>query len=333
MQKNLTKNETVPTTGKKKLLFRFLFWGGRICSWACVFFIFLKLYVLWDKIEQIRMTPKNFLYWGVIVAAWSVVSYGFCAMWGNIVECLSGKSLNFTELAHLYSKSNLAKYLPGNVMHYVSRSILAQKYQIPLQTTALASILDALICVISAFLFVLFTLHQEFFTFIELMINFAKGWIWIAGIIFVAALLLSCGLFWKIRASGVLRMEKHHAAQLGRAVFRNCILYLGHYLFISCIFYFLLVIIDSNDVHSLLAQVHIFGKISGFFMLGWLAGYLVPGASGGIGVREAMFLFLLSPFYSQGTILASAFLLRLLGTLAEIIAYMLSVLLRKNPAS
>ncbi|MDR2180647.1 MAG: hypothetical protein LBP21_10085, partial [Synergistaceae bacterium] len=75
-----------------------------------------------------------------------------------------------------------------------------------------------------------------------------------------------------------------------------------------------------------------FGKIAGLYTLAWLIGYLVPGASGGIGIRETMLLLLLHTLYPQETILAAAFSLRILSILSEVLTYLFSMALFRRRA-
>jgi uncharacterized membrane protein YbhN (UPF0104 family) len=304
---------------------RFLVWGGRLFSWGCVFFILVKMGELWTKFGNFRISPSDLLQLGIIVILGSAVSYGYCYMWGKTLECLSGTVLHFTVLAHLYAKSNLAKYLPGNVMHYVSRSVLAKKYCIPLQTTFLASLLDALLCAFSALLFAGVSLRRDIFV----LIDSSRKYFWIAGLVFGAALLVACWALKRAGLSGALKSENCSVRKLSGAAFQNAALYFVYYLIMSCIFYRLLLIVGAGA--SVPFEFPAFWKTAGLYTLAWLTGFLVPGASGGIGVREAMLLTLLSASFSQETILASAFLLRILNVFSEIFAYLFSLcLLRKK---
>ena len=53
--------------------------------------------------------------------------------------------------------------------------------------------------------------------------------------------------------------------------------------------------------------------------LAWLTGFLVPGASGGLGVREATMLLLLTPQIGEPTALALALSTRLITTLGDVL--------------
>lgn len=60
-------------------------------------------------------------------------------------------------------------------------------------------------------------------------------------------------------------------------------------------------------------------SISAMFMLAWIAGFLIPLAPGGVGVRESALLLLASPIADTETILAFALVTRLVTTAGDAI--------------
>ncbi len=53
--------------------------------------------------------------------------------------------------------------------------------------------------------------------------------------------------------------------------------------------------------------------------LAWMAGYLVPGAPGGLGVREAVMLLGLAPTVGEPSALAAALSYRMVTVLADVV--------------
>ncbi|MDR2179541.1 MAG: hypothetical protein LBP21_04490, partial [Synergistaceae bacterium] len=162
----------------------------------------------------------------------SLANYGYGYMWGNIVECLSGKSFDFIDLAFLHAKSNLAKYLPGNVMHFVSRAILAKNYDISLQTTAWGSLLDVLVSSSAAFFFVVVALRGDIFGFL----GFAKKWIAFAALVFFAALLVGLCALKKMNLccmSPTSTTQRRFRINFFKIILENVVLYLLYYLLMS----------------------------------------------------------------------------------------------------
>ena len=58
-------------------------------------------------------------------------------------------------------------------------------------------------------------------------------------------------------------------------------------------------------------------RLTGFFLVAWVAGFLVPIAPGGIGVREAALLALAAPYETTDAIVLVALLARLVGIVGD----------------
>jgi len=58
--------------------------------------------------------------------------------------------------------------------------------------------------------------------------------------------------------------------------------------------------------------------IAAAYLVSWIVGFVVPGAPGGIGVREAVFLYLVAGTVAAPTALALALLARLMTTLGDL---------------
>jgi len=70
----------------------------------------------------------------------SLLIAAFC--WKYIIEFLSKKNVPYKSVVNIYLKSNIAKYLPGSVMHFVGRQLLAKKMGWKHQTIAMSSFLE-----------------------------------------------------------------------------------------------------------------------------------------------------------------------------------------------
>ena len=60
-----------------------------------------------------------------------------------------------------------------------------------------------------------------------------------------------------------------------------------------------------------------FWTLTGIFALAWVAGFLTPGAPGGLGVREAILVAALDPIYGGAPALAVTVCLRLVTTAGD----------------
>ena len=61
--------------------------------------------------------------------------------------------------------------------------------------------------------------------------------------------------------------------------------------------------------------------IISIFSVSWVLGYIVPGASGGIGVRESILIILLSSYFMKADVLVFTVLSRVITLLGEILSF------------
>lgn len=71
----------------------------------------------------------------------------------------------------------------------------------------------------------------------------------------------------------------------------------------------------------------------GIYAMSWVAGFIVPGAPAGLGVREAIMLAVLGPMFGPGVAIGLSIAARLVTTLGDLIAFLLATLLGSHLAS
>tara|TARA_Y100000768_G_C23948357_1_gene668814 strand:- start:1356 stop:1664 length:309 start_codon:yes stop_codon:yes gene_type:complete len=59
-------------------------------------------------------------------------------------------------------------------------------------------------------------------------------------------------------------------------------------------------------------------KIIVIFSIAWIAGFIIPGAPGGIGVREAVIIFFITPIIGEAQGVAAAIGLRFVTLLGDV---------------
>jgi len=65
-------------------------------------------------------------------------------------------------------------------------------------------------------------------------------------------------------------------------------------------------------------------KIIAIFSIAWLAGFIIPGAPGGIGVREAVIIFFISPIIGEPQSIAVSIALRIVTLLGDVWFFVIS---------
>lgn len=218
--------------------------------------------------------------------------------------------------------SQIGKYLPGNVGHFVGRGALARAEGLPLGPTVSTTLLEvvwtlALGAAISA-LTLLWWLD-------------GRGGGTLAGINPIFMLLVGVGLALAPWPGIYLlnRLTPGLAARLGGG--QPVVLpRLGTTALIVLI---LLICFGLQGVSVWLQARALFGVESGsligftlLFFTAWVAGYVVPGAPGGLGVREGIILALFSPVVGPGPALALGVSTRVMTTLGDGMAFLLGLM-------
>ena len=63
---------------------------------------------------------------GIIISGMTTIMLAFA--WTRMINAFTDEKIDFKSGIAVYSKANLGKYLPGNIMHYIERNIYISKY-------------------------------------------------------------------------------------------------------------------------------------------------------------------------------------------------------------
>jgi glycosyltransferase 2 family protein len=239
--------------------------------------------------------------------------------WKISLEQLSSHSLKLKTIISIYAKSNLAKYLPGNIFHFASRNLLAQKLGLTHPQVALASIWETGFTL--GFSLIIFALY--------LLFNYVQLKTYIS---YLSLPLLSI-IMMMIGVSIIISLKKTNI--------RNQFFSSFELLQFKKLFSLVPLYTGFNLLHFLLAAsviVVIFWQIGappgtfpilltlvGASAVARFIGFLIPGLPGGIGVREAVTLVLLSPYYQPEIILLASIILRLVTIISDILTYFIGI--------
>jgi len=231
--------------------------------------------------------------------------------------------LAWKNITSIFFISQFGKYLPGNVGHYIGRVVIAKSSglnpTIVIATIFIESIWS--ICTAVIFVFLLyflggipsfdifdglnhFLLASSFFFILFL------PWIGISGLNFLSKKLPI------LNNDDKLVFPKFKTALIVSILFTISFLLMGLIMKLQSNFFF-----HTADVPLL--------KLSCILAFAWLVGYLMPGSPGGIGVREAVLLLMLSPLFGQATAVGLGVTLRITSTMGDAIAFALGWGLKK----
>jgi uncharacterized membrane protein YbhN (UPF0104 family) len=207
-----------------------------------------------------------------------------------------------------YLKTNIAKYLPGNVWHYYSRVTAATKAGASLAAASVSVLLEPLLMAAAALLLAVLC-SRQIATQYGVLVLFLQA-------ASLAAIL--AGVHPKILNRLIARVGKlKPGANQGATPFR-----IDRYPwqpFLGELGFVLLrglgFLLTFHAIAPIAADQ--WAVIFGAFSVAWLFGLVIPGAPGGIGVFEATVLALLRSLYAPGVLLSIVALYRLISVVSE----------------
>jgi hypothetical protein len=217
-----------------------------------------------------------------------------------------------------------AKYVPGNVGQYLGRAVLARRHGVSLRDSAFTLVLETAGLILAAAACAAFAAPAALT---------AGGQIALLTTAAVIAVIAPCLL---ILGAHLLdrRLPASWRAKLGAgplpvpsaATLAGCLaLYAASF---CC---------GGAAVHLLARGLFAAPPVAWTravpaFAVSWVAGFVTPGAPGGLGVREALLVGGTTPLYGPGTALSTALALRVVSVLGDGLAFLAGLAFRA-PAS
>ncbi len=295
-----------PLISRLKLYLRWIILG------ATFFFLGKVLKDNWQQVAAIRVEVRGWM-WLAIALGTTLLAH-VCAgwVWSLILQAFK-QSITPIWAIQTYLKTNIAKYLPGNVWHFYSRIAAATRVGIALEIATVSVLLEPLLMVASALLVALLCSHQ-------IAARFGLGGLlaqWLGLLLVLAALhprVLNPIVQWlsKLKQQGNAGDSPSPPAQL---LSYPLVPFAGEVGFLMLrSMGFLLTFWAISPIEP--GQIPLLVSV---FSLSWLLGLVVPGAPGGLGVFEATAIALLGKTISPGILLSVVALYRLISVLAEAI--------------
>lgn len=297
---------------------------GNIITIIVVYFLINRL-LSYDIDWSMLLVPKNFIIISILITLYGLNVFVICIPWKNIIEILTSKKISFKDITLILCKSNILKYIPGNVFQYVGRNEIAVKMNISHWDAAISTVFDILlnvcaICLISLILYYpglkIWLDIYGYSEFIFVIVAF-----FILTIIFGVAI-----IFFKKKILDYLKKFKIFINKKNLITIFLCVLYymiMG--IFTSIIYIIALSIIVGIKVP--LGQANI---VIGAFLISWLFGFIMIGAPAGIGIREATMTLLAGNIIPPESVLLSMVIYRIITTIGDIVALIFAKLINLN---
>ncbi len=280
-----------------------------------VFVSFLFLGFLLYKFDFSSIIDRVELFWFPTILFLSFVFsflYFFLAYgWKKLLEISQDRSFD-RNVVSVYLKTVIFKYAPGNVFHFLGRHSLVNSHGLSNRAIAFANGAEIILQLISVGIIILIGL-----LFFRVEIDFGYYF----GLSF-NTIIMAFALFIFL-ISVVVSQKKYRK-------------YLFSYEILSVIALQVLFLVGSSSILFLIYMIFfdidisigLFGSVVLISSIAWLFGFIVPGAPGGIGIRESILLLLLPLvlFLSKEELLAGAIIFRLVTILGEVFTFFLAKL-------
>lgn len=224
--------------------------------------------------------------------------------WHRILLHYSNSSFSFITSYYYFSKTEIAKYLPGNIFHFLGRQALASKIDMTQTNMAKSSLLFSLLLLTGTLLastfFAFFTQSIDAYILIILIVFTVMS--------FIILLYLYPSFPWskKITLNGYLASSVAiQGVMLSWIIMYQC------------------------EIFSI-EQFLLFASI---YTVSWLIGFITPGASGGLGIREGSFIAIATYLHitiSTDIIIFSVLFIRLINICVDVIMYFSTIVIEKK---
>ncbi|MEL6459258.1 MAG: lysylphosphatidylglycerol synthase domain-containing protein [Cyanobacteria bacterium J06621_15] len=290
-----------------KQVLRWLLVGGTL------FFLASALKNNWEEVAAIRIDGAG---WAILATATGVTLLAH--IWAGWVWTWILKDFNQStssiRLIQAYLKTNIAKYLPGNVGHYIGRIMAAKELRVSTSAATISVLLEPLLMAAAALIIVL--LCSQFINESSIVLLIGQ----IIGLVVALCLLHPLFLNPVIRFVHRMKNKKSKTGNvssislsLTRYPLISLLGELGFLVLRACGFILTLYAISSINFSQL-------PLILGAFSFAWMLGLVIPGAPGGLGIFEATAIGLLQQFFPVALIISASVLYRLISIVAEAVA-------------
>ncbi len=284
-----------------------------IVTLICFVFLGKSIYKNSDYLFDLTITSEELLWliWGIIFTFLSIIINAYA--WKLLINNI-GCSINKLNIVKLFLATNIYKYLPGGIWHFVSR-YNTLRLEISKEKSIEAILLEPILMLVAGFLFIPFRGFN-----IALYVL-----CWSTALVFLPA--FRQFIIKKIKAMKAKIFTNNNNIKDTKLAQNNQniairIFYPYKPIFVETIFVLFrflgfLCCINAFSMRPFIS----YGELISSFSFAWIIGLIVPAAPGGLGVFESVILFSLgSSYLPEAPLLASLLCYRLVSTISDILA-------------
>ena len=275
----------------------------------CLAFIGNSIYGNFESLSNQTIALKEILWLllGIFFSFLSVIINAYA--WKLLINSIGCKSNKFN-IIKVFLNTNIYKYFPGGIWHFVSRyNILRQKFSN--QKSVESILLEPLLMLVAGLIFVPFG-SLNIFLFVLCWSSTLVLRTGLREFIIKSLMVVKAKIFNKL----VNRDIVQNSPDISKKIFypyKSLFVEIG---FILLRFFGFYCCMNAFSIGSLISL----GELISSFSLAWITGLIVPAAPGGLGVFESVILFSLGSHLPEAPLLASLLCYRLVSTFSDIFA-------------
>ena len=286
---------------------------GKVLLLLSVLFIINRMMTYEIDWKQIVLFPTNLvILLAILIHGGNIFFATFT--YKDILKITANQNVSQQIITKNYCKSNLYKYLPGNVMHFIGRNQIAVDANISHVDVGMGTILEMICLVIGGGIISVLCVWSYFVEYL-IMIDFKINIITISIAVLLSVLVV--GILYKLRNYIKRKISKMiqnaSVSDIIKVLLKNSLR-----LLINALVFILIMYTFGLRIESL----YILKTVVGLFVLSWVVGFLTPGAPGGIGVREFFMTVFLGGLFVEETLLLVLVVYRIVCILGDMISYL-----------
>lgn len=292
---------------------------GNILMLAACMFIGVKLYSYKEQIawEQI-FAQKEIVF--VEIISYALVMLMSPITYQILVRITTRVRVPFKEVQYVCCKSNILKYVPGNIFQYIGRNQLAIEQNLKHSEVAMATIFEIATIISSSIIVTLVLARESAFIWMKKYGDFE----WIVKIIIIIVCVAGIVVFLLRKKLTTIWKKLLHICSVENFI----------RLFEAGAWFSVMLIIDGILFGFLFKVVGIefsfneLYRVIGLFALSYCIGYVMPGVPGGIGVRETVLLLFMGDIVDRAVLVTITVLFRIISIGGDVLAYFVVEILR-----
>jgi hypothetical protein len=313
------------TRGGEKPIHRLLRVAGYILVALAFYYVIRMLWLQRASIVDWQPTPFDIGIVTISILAYGLMGFLLTIAWCRLNHVCGQGPMQSRHCAAIYGTTQIAKYIPGNVFHFIGRHAAGVRAGLSHATLACSATLEMTGLLFSAGVLslpgiLLFSVERLAFLPRSMLI-----YVLVIVAIFVGVLSALPWILDKLSLQRAREAGRISVSALLPAVLLQLLFFASCGLLTGMVTYAVIPGAEATASSILLA--------ASAYPVGWLAGYVVPGASAGIGVREATIMLIMSSAVSAGDATLIAVLMRLVTMAGDMLFYLFTRSHALNPTA